>query len=107
MNTFSLNFINLERISNRLRSHTTFDQTYAKFFVQSVVYLPVFNVVLSTYGEDWFRVLREISSLKNKSFYRDEPDRFVDFTITFDFGYSSLSSNEKSDFITNAKLALT
>ena len=106
MNTFSLNFINLERISNQFRLHTTSAQAYAILSVP-VVYLPVFYVVLSTYGEDWFRVLREISSLKNKSFYEDAPDRSVDFTITFDFGYSSLSSNEKSDFITNAKLALT
>jgi hypothetical protein len=103
MNTFSLKFINQKRFCRQFRKYTT----CAQRFINVDIYEPVFWVILSSDGKDWSKVLDDlVATLGNASFYRDAPDRAVEFSITFDFGYSDLPIQQKSDFMDRAKLIL-
>ncbi len=107
MNTFSLKFVNLNSPVLGFRANTTSSQLQSYSRVMGLlIYLPAFNVILSSKGQDWLKVLEDLSTLKNKSFYRDAEDRPVEFCITFNFGYSNLSQQVKLDFIDKAQQSL-
>lgn len=105
MNTFSLKFTNLNTPLLGFRANTTCSQLQC-YSTVGLLYIPAFNVILSSKGQDWRKVLEDLSTLKNKPFYSDAEDRPVEFSITFDFGYSDLSQQLKTDFIANAKQSL-
>lgn len=103
MNTFSVQAINLRQLIGSDRQNTTSAQ---RFVASPFHYLPELHIVLSSRGKDWLSVLEQLTALKSKSFYEDAPDRPVEFSITFDFGYSHLPLREHLDFMDAAKLAL-
>lgn len=105
MNTFSLKAVNLDTSLWGLRLHTTCSQLYYSSLAK-VLYLPSFDIVLSSNGEDWEQVLNDLADLKSKSFYSDAPERPVKFGVTFDFGYSNLTEQKNSSFFAKAKLCL-
>jgi len=105
MNTFSLKFINLETSRLGSRRNTTYAQLQSVSCV-GILYLPSFKVILSTDGQDWLKFLEGLSALRDKPFYSDAQNRPVEFSITFDFGYSNLSHQLKLDFMAKANLYL-
>ena len=106
LNTFDLDFINVELSDWRSqvnRKNTTCAQLFS---ASPQLYYPKLEVVLSSNGRDWAIVLQQLRAFKTQPFYADDVDRSVEFFVTFDFAYSSLSKEVKSEFIDKAKLAL-